>query len=115
MIRSHGIDKDEAERMLNDDEPQVKLTFDEKARKHTWRYFPKKDWTEPPEMEEMVKFGDFEPEVQPEVEPEVQPDENSDESSSDDEESPEITCKPSKTKSILKPGPSGLGRKRNRN
>lgn len=119
MIRSHNIDKDEAEKMLTEDEPDIKLHFDEKLRKHTWRYFPKKDWTEPPEMEELVNFRDgfVEPEVEPEKSPEVEPEihDSDDSSSENDEEPPPIICKPSKTKSILKPGPSGLGRKRKRN
>ena len=109
--------------MLTESQPNVKLTFDEKLRKHVWKYFPKKGWTEPPEVTEMVNFRDAYrgPEVEtvqsPEVEPEIN--EHSDDSSSENEESvPPVVCKPTKSISILKnsrPGPSGLGRKRKQN
>ena len=113
------MDKEQAELMLTEAEPDIKLTFDEKLRKHTWAYFPKKNWNEPPEMEEIVKFGDgyVEPEVEPGQSPKVEPQIH--ELKSENEDSvPPIISKPTKTKSILKksrPGPSGLGRKRKRN
>ena len=88
-MRSHGIDKDEAEKMLIEDEPEIKLVFDDKRKIHTWKYYPKKDWIEPPTMTNIQ-----EPEYLPDDEPEV---DDSDQSSSDnDEEPPEITCKTSK-------------------